>query len=203
MILDVVKFESKWVKNGSLKDVLPELYDLANVIENNDWHVNQNVFDHSISALEALESYTSDKFELLAGDNFQYKLVSLAVLLHDIGKLEALHTNKDRRTIAPSHAQVGSVIAIPLLQRLELSESEIRFVTGLVGDHIFACDLLELAVKNSDKKYISLLKEARPQTWKELLFVAYADIQGCNPATDQIKEESQARTVLIESALSS
>ena len=43
------------LRNGELADELPEFYELKDVIENNEWHNNDSVFNHTIVVLEKLE----------------------------------------------------------------------------------------------------------------------------------------------------
>lgn len=185
------------IKNGAFRDVFPELYELRKIVENTGWHLEQNVFDHSVAALQALDEYTVKRLELR---DENYELLRVAVLVHDIGKLKAFYRDSNGQTSAPSHAQVGHWLVAPILLRLEFAEHETDYIASLVGDHILACDLLELSVKTGEKEYVEILKTERPHTWRELLLVAYADMQGCN-ANSEIKKEINARSSLINTAL--
>jgi hypothetical protein len=42
------------IKSGKLVNLIPEFYELKNVVENNDWHHKENVFDHTLSVLDSL-----------------------------------------------------------------------------------------------------------------------------------------------------
>ena len=45
----------KGIKRGEFRELIPELYELENVIENNQWHSNDKVLNHTISTLVELE----------------------------------------------------------------------------------------------------------------------------------------------------
>jgi len=185
------------IRSGAFREVLPELYELEKVVENSDWHLEQNVLDHSIASLQALDEYTSKRSELR---DENYGLLRTAVLLHDIGKLKAFYVDVNGRTNAPSHAQMGHWLATPILRRLEFTNDETAYVANLIDDHILACDLLELTVKTERQEYVEILKTKRPHTWRELLLVAYADVHGCKN-TAKVKKEIDARTNLINATL--
>jgi putative nucleotidyltransferase with HDIG domain len=187
------------IKNDTFKDTFPELYELRGIVENTGWHLEQNVFDHSVAALQALDEYTAKRLELR---DENYELLRVAVLVHDIGKLKAFYRDSKGQTSAPSHAQIGYWLVTPILLRLEFAEHEVEYIASLVGDHILACDLLELSVKTGEQEYIEeILKTERPHTWRELLLMAYADIHGCQ-STKEVKDEIVQRTALINSTLS-
>ncbi|HMI09058.1 MAG TPA: HDIG domain-containing protein [Candidatus Saccharimonadales bacterium] len=197
MNFDLSALSVERIRSGALKDTLPELYDLEQIVENNLWHLEQNVFDHSIAALQALDEYTSKRFELR---DENYALLRAAVLLHDIGKLKAFYVNTSGQTSAPSHAQMGRWLTTPILRRLGFTNDETAYVSNLIGDHILVCDLLELTVKTGRQEYIEILKAQRPHMWRELLLIAYADIQGCKGSAE-VKKEIYARTSLINNNL--
>ncbi len=43
------------IKSGKLADIIPEFYELKKVVENNDWHNKETVFNHTLSVLDNLE----------------------------------------------------------------------------------------------------------------------------------------------------
>lgn len=43
------------IKSRKLVDLIPELYKLNGVIENNDWHNKETAFEHTLSVLDNLE----------------------------------------------------------------------------------------------------------------------------------------------------
>lgn len=43
------------LRNNEFQKELPEFYELKGVIENNSWHSNDPVFDHTLAVLKELE----------------------------------------------------------------------------------------------------------------------------------------------------
>ncbi len=48
------------IKSGKLAKLLPEFYELKKVIENNEWHNQEPVFDYTLSVLGNLGKITYD-----------------------------------------------------------------------------------------------------------------------------------------------
>lgn len=190
------------IRAGGLRSVLPEFYDLEKVVENNNWHADQNVMDHSLLALEAFDtcSLPGGDLEKPYGRYRRRELLRFAVLLHDIGKLKAYYGG-DGQTGAPSHGPIGRWLMEPILKRLEFNEDESRYIADLIGDHILACDLIELAVKTDNDEYVVLLKTKRSDMWRDFLFLVYADAMGCKTNSPEVAKEIKARVALIETAL--
>jgi UTP:GlnB (protein PII) uridylyltransferase len=196
MKLDLSKLAPESLRSGEFEDIFPEFYKLKNVIENNAWHKQQSVFDHSLKALQAFDDYFLINPELKS--NFaKYDLLRVAVLFHDIGKLKALY-EKNGKTTAPSHGPIGGWIVAPILQKAGFSSDEVAYVASLVTDHILVCDLLELSVNLKEKSIIEMLKIHRPEIWRDLLLIAYADISGCDTDEETIIFETRERLLLIE-----
>lgn len=199
MAIDLSRLTSDSLRSGEFEDVFPEFYELKNVIENNAWHKRQSVFDHSLNALQALDDYFAKSPEY-ENDFPHYELLRIAVLFHDIGKLKALY-ERGGITVAPSHGPIGGWIVAPMLQKVGFSSDEGAYVASLVTDHILVCDLLELSVNLKDESIIEMLKTHRPENWRGLLFVAYADILGCDTDEEIIKVEVKERLRLIEDSV--
>jgi tRNA nucleotidyltransferase/poly(A) polymerase len=124
----------------------------------NDFH-HQDVWQHSLSTLEALETFLSRPQELLgnhtdkalavlnqkiAGDRTRQSLLKLAVLLHDIGKPACRTVDKDGFIHFYDHERVGARLAGAVCSRLCLSNKEIHFVSQLVRQHMRAIHLFNL-----------------------------------------------------------
>ena len=196
MKIDLSYLTPDSLETGEFKDVFPDFYKLQNVIENNAWHRRQSVFDHSLKALQAFDGYFAKNIE--RKKNFiHYDLLRIAVLFHDIGKLKALY-EEGGKTAAPSHGPIGGWLIGPMLQKAGFSNDEVMYIASLVTDHILVCDLLELSVNLKDESIVEMLKTHRPETWRDLLFVAYADILGCDTDEEVIKVEIHERVRLIE-----
>ncbi|UCE83391.1 MAG: HD domain-containing protein [Deltaproteobacteria bacterium] len=140
-----------------LELVLPE-YEPMRDLRQNDFH-HQDVWQHSLSALEALETFLSRPQELLgnhtdealavlnqkiAGDRTRQSLLKLAVLLHDIGKPACRTVDKDGFIHFYDHERVGARLAGAVCSRLCFSNKEIHFVSQLVRQHMRAIHLFNL-----------------------------------------------------------
>lgn len=120
---------------------IPEIYQLREIIENNDWHNHESVFDHTLTVLKELKKIIKNsspkiKKELNKRiDNYRRKdLLFLAALLHDIGKRETLKKINDI-TSSLDHEKEGAKKVKKILNRFDLSEKEKRIVRKIVRNH--------------------------------------------------------------------
>ena len=172
------------IKNRGLKKVLPELYKLEKIIENNGSHNNQPVFEHIISVLTALD-------ELLPGVNQRIKnylaekidaysrkqLLFLATILHDIGKGETM--KRDGNTVSfPSHEAIGSEKLEIILPRLDLSEKERKIVMKTIKNHGFFHNLLDQRANLDLNQKISEFREMNRDIFYEVVLLTKADLLG-------------------------
>lgn len=170
------------IKRGEFKDLIPELYELEKVIENNKWHSNDKVLDHTISVLVELESlfekldnkvndYLDEKI-----DGYQRrKLLFLATLFHDIGKEQGN---------SKGHEEKGAIMLERILARFDLSEKEKQFVIKIVKNHGVIHDILERTEENPEKKIEEFNKE-NSHIFLEMILLAIADTNG-----SQLKDNS-------------
>ncbi len=119
----------KDIKAGSLKSVLPELYELQAVYETNAWHNHQQVFDHILRVFSHLKKYSQNNLLLWAG------------LLHDIGKKENI----------ANHVLIGARKAEKILARLKFSPKDRDYIVTIVKLHGLTTDLQQ--VKNLKAKF--------------------------------------------------
>lgn len=199
MTINLLQLTPDSLRSGEFKIIFPDFYSLQDVIENNAWHNNQSVFDHSLHALQALDNYFEDSSEHRITFP-RYEFLRIAVLFHDIGKLKALY-QQGSKTMSPSHGPVGGWMIAPILKGLGFRDVDTAYVVSLITDHILVCDLLELSVNLNDPSFIEMLKVHRPETWRDLLLIAYADVLSCNTDDETIKNEIKARVRLIEMSL--
>ena len=144
--------------DGVLRLLLPECVDMRNLQHNDFQH--RDVWQHSLSALQALEFFLSDIQELLgdygeeassvltqklAGERTRQTSLKLAVLLHHIGKPCRRSLGKEGAIHFHSHPVAGSKLAASLCTRLRLSNKEINFVSQLVRQHTRPIRLFRLS----------------------------------------------------------
>ena len=144
-------------EDGVLKLLLPECVGMRNLRQNDSKHLD--VWQHSLSALEALEFILSNIQELLggyaddasailtqklAGERRRQTSLKLGVLLHNIGKPGRTSLGKKGAMHFYAHQAAGSELAASLCTRLRLSNKEINFVSQLVRQHIRSIHLFRL-----------------------------------------------------------
>jgi tRNA nucleotidyltransferase/poly(A) polymerase len=144
-------------EDSILRVLLPECADMRNLQQNGSHH--QDVWQHSLSALEALEFFLSNIVELLgnyadeasailtqelAGERSRQTSLKLGVLLHDIGKPHSRSVGKNGEIHFYGHEVAGSSLAASLCSRLRLSNKEINFVSQLVRQHMRPIHLFNL-----------------------------------------------------------
>ncbi len=169
----------KNLTNGKLIEAIPEFYELEEIVENNDWHINQSVFKHTLSVLKNLNNlfrkYTFEFGKPLNAKISKYsrkQLLFIAALLHDIAKKETIKNHK-RFTECPHHEAKGAVKARKILMRFDLSQKEKDFVIKIIRKHGLTH---KLPVSNG--KYFAAFKKRNEDIFLELILLAIADMQG-------------------------
>lgn len=104
-----------------LELLLPEVKACQGVPQPEEYHPEGDVYTHTLLALEVADAFVENP------------LVKLAVLLHDIGKGEALQKNRGEN--AAGHDTIGARMAEEVCRRLRLSNAETELVVFLVKEH--------------------------------------------------------------------
>ena len=130
------------VKRGKLKDIIPELYELKEVVENSDWHNQEVVFDHTIDVLENLGKVISDSNESIRKSlaevvdiNTREDLLRVSALFHDLGKKETVADLGGGLIKCPGHEEVSARLAEEILKRFEVSPGESEIIVRIVKNH--------------------------------------------------------------------
>jgi len=214
--LSLTSFTPDAIANNEFADRLPEYYKLKSVVESQEWHDDQTVFDHSIESAKALEAivrfeYLSEKDKETLTDYLNEKrethtrldILRLATLLHDTGKIISLQRNAEGNTSSPSHGIIGEWIAKPVVDKFDISDAEKKFVLSLVSDHLVPSDLIEMSVNNgtAPNELVELLYANRPKSTVELLLLGYADWLGCS-VRESVNEERDKRIAIAHQCLS-
>jgi tRNA nucleotidyltransferase/poly(A) polymerase len=108
-------------EHGLLELVLPEVAACKGVPQPEEYHPEGDVYTHTLLALKIADGFMEDP------------LVKLALLLHDIGKREALEKNQGEN--AAGHDAIGARMAGEICKRLRLSNAETELAVFLVKEH--------------------------------------------------------------------
>ncbi len=181
------------MKNKEFKDVIPELYELEGVIENNLWHTNDSVFDHIISVVTELEDVIERANENIKNylgekiDNYTKKeILFLGSIFHDIAKKETFIKEGDA-TKCTGHEEKGGEKVKDIIKRFDLSEREQGLVIQTVKNHGVIHEILN----NPDediKKQVDDFKEEHPDIFLETALLAMADLLGSQLKNNSPKE---------------
>ena len=176
-----------------LKLLLPECESMRNCRQNNYRH--QDIWQHSLSALEVLESFLANPQELLgeyadealpilaqriAGERTRETMLKLGVLLHDIGKPNCRTVDENGVTHFYGHEVDGARLAGSLCARFCFSNKEINFVSQLVRQQMSVVHLFSL--KRASRKALSRLFKLGPELFWPLLFLFASDYMAINGA---------------------
>jgi tRNA nucleotidyltransferase/poly(A) polymerase len=108
-------------EHGILELILPELVACKGVPQPGQYHPEGDVYQHTLLALGIADGFIIDP------------LVKLGLLLHDLGKPEALQRN--RGVNMAGHDRIGETLAERICKRLRLSNAEVDHVCYLVREH--------------------------------------------------------------------
>ena len=111
---------------GLLGEILPEITAGKEVPQPEEYHPEGDVFVHTIQALHVADGFIVDP------------IVKVAVLLHDIGKPEALDRNDGVNM--GGHCAIGARSAKEICRRLRFSRHEMARVVCLVRNHMRIAD---------------------------------------------------------------
>jgi tRNA nucleotidyltransferase/poly(A) polymerase len=117
---------------GLLPRILPEVDSEKGVPQPEEYHPEGDVFVHTLEALRIADAFVRDP------------LVKLAVVLHDIGKPEALVRNSGVNM--GGHCALGAHQGKRIAQRLRLSRSETNRLVYLIRHHMRIADLPQMGL---------------------------------------------------------
>jgi len=163
----------RWLKDiGRLSEILPEVGKIVDIPQDESWHPEGGVFEHSMQCVDATADmeYDSDEQKLLA---------VYAALCHDLGKVKTTEFIGGRWK-SLGHSKEGQKIAKNLLKRITKKKDLIEGVSLIVRYHMSPVQLVASGAKPS--AYKRLAKKLAPYATLELLAkVAWADKQARNP----------------------
>ena len=170
------EFTTEKIKNREFEKVIPELYELEKVIQNNPWHDNESVLKHTllvVAELNNLLQTVSNKIKNYLNHkikNYSRKeLLILAGIFHDIGKKEAV-----KETLFLGHEEIGAEKLRNIISRFDLTDEEKEFVINLVGNHGLIHDILNYPADKPEEKW-QKFKEKNPDIYIVVALLTKAD----------------------------
>jgi UTP:GlnB (protein PII) uridylyltransferase len=171
------------IKNEYFINDLPELYELKNVIENNLWHVNDSVFNHTINVLQNMESLlnkTNEKIKNYLNEKIEKysrrDLLFLATIFHDIGKKETFVKEGDI-TSTYKHPEIGYSKTKKILEMFDLSQNEKNIVLDIIENHGVVSDIVNFENDNLEEDIKSFNNDYK-SIFIELILFIMADTSG-------------------------
>ena len=171
--------------SGKLRTLVPELYELKEVIENSKdgWHDNESVFDHTLfvmSALEKLFLKIGKNLETILNQkidkNTRKILLKIATMFHDIAKKETWTKDENGFTHFPRHGELSGQKTIKILDRFDLSTREKQFVADIIAGHMdFHLLLIPDNSVNFQKDFLAIRNKFWGYIYPELVLLDYAD----------------------------
>lgn len=171
------------LRNNELADLIPEVYELKAVVENNPWHNNDSVFNHTLNVLVKLQGLLknvkgkiSDYLAQKVTNHTREDLLFLATLFHDIGKKETL-LKKNGKAYCFGHEEVSATKVKRILAGFDLSAEEKDFVTQLVKFHGLPNSIVR-ADNDRLAEEFSQFKRSHSNIFPELVLFTIADTLG-------------------------
>lgn len=211
-----MKLSIQNIDENSLLKIIPELDALKTVVENNEWHENDNGYVHSWTVFNNLkknlqfEFITNDERKKHLNEYLDEKIDTLsrreillwAGILHDIAKPQTF-TNNNGVTSCPNHEAEGASIVKIVFKRLDFPDKETKRLYDIVFNHAvphgllrrdktpeqLAADIIETKTKHND-------------IFVDLLFLALSDTEG-SQLKDKNPEDFKFRTTQYHSILNS
>lgn len=204
--MDTPQINTSDIRKKEIRDFVPEVYKLKQVIENNPWHNKESVFDHTISVLDNLDKIIKKSkkeikkyLNVIVDNNSRRSLLYFAALLHDIGKEKTIADLGDGFRGCPGHEENSGQRTKKILKRFNLSNKESKIITSIVKNHGVTHDIIGLdysdfkknlgkdsnlthsvvGLENKDfkKEYINFKNEFS-EIYVELILLGFADTIG-------------------------
>lgn len=156
---------------GLLGHILPEVRALHGVPQPEAYHPEGDVFVHTILALRVADGFVRDP------------MVKLAILLHDIGKPQALRNH--RGVHMGGHCLIGAKLATTVARRLKLTRRDTHRLSFLIRQHMRIADFPRMG-RGRQVRFLAADERSsegsiarRYPLFIELLQVLIADCEAC------------------------
>jgi len=147
--------------SGFVEAFLPELHTMSSIPQSKEHHPEGNAWVHT------LETFKYRKASDLT--------LSLALLLHDVGKPSATGTAEKP---FDGHAELGAEIAYRFLRRLDFSQEIVQGVTYLVRYHMMPAALKRMPVYRTERIMSSALFPLLLELYRADLCASYRSPAG-------------------------
>lgn len=178
--------------DGKYQELLPEIYNLAKIVENNSYHNKQTVFDHVMKVYENLleffeftevkvsEKKLLDKYLVKRiGGKTRKEILLIATLLHDFAKSETALDYPNGQIICFGHELLGAKRVKIFKTRFDLDDVEQTAIEDLVKYHGFISEVVNGIVMNGQReKYLKTFRSVVGDLALELVIFLQADILG-------------------------
>lgn len=163
----------RWIESlGRLSEVLPELAATVGILQEQSWHPEGDVFEHTMQAIDAAAECSlpdaADKLTLVS-----------AVLCHDLGKAVCTYI-AEGRIRSKGHAEAGVPLARCLMNRITSNKKRIATVCTLVKFHMDPSSFIKNNASLAAYRRLAV-KLAPYTTCAFLALVVEADRRGRNP----------------------
>jgi tRNA nucleotidyltransferase (CCA-adding enzyme) len=168
------EFGLRFLRDSGWLVHFPELDALPGVPQDPVWHPEGDVWIHTGHCLEALV----DSVDWKSSEEEGRIVLSLAVLLHDIGKPQCTREEpREGRTriVSPGHESVGGTLAAGFLERVGVPVAIRDRVVPLVANHMVHAD------EPTPRMVRRLAGRLAPSTIEDLCRVMTADASGRPP----------------------
>lgn len=155
---------------GLLEKILPEIADLEKCPQGPPYHMEGDVFKHTVMVLNNLPAKPS--LELF-----------LAATMHDIAKPDTRQEKSDTKVSFHGHDKLGAEKVKPILKRLKLSSKSQEKIIELIANHIKI--FLFLQMKNS-----KALEMAKSPNFPDQIALLKADNAGTKPLNAETKQNT-------------
>lgn len=165
----------------NLKKEIPELYALKKIVENDEFHDNEDVFTHTLDVLDKLEKviqennaerYLSERIE----EHTKKELLIIATLLHDIAKPETIkHFGEE--TSCPGHEKKATEKSLSIIGKFSLTEKEKSIVLEIIQFHGEIHRIYDPPNENAEYE-VEMLKKEHKTVFSELMILGIADFIG-------------------------
>jgi tRNA nucleotidyltransferase/poly(A) polymerase len=118
-----------FLKDSGLINFWPPLAALIQIHQNWHCHPEGTAWNHTVLVVQAMS-------ELTLPDPARRGVLTLAALLHDVGKPLVFHYNEQGKPITRGHAQVGRPVAERFLKSLVTPKKIVKLVGKLVSLHM-------------------------------------------------------------------